>query len=338
METTDIRNSLVSKVGFDPEYLPEFEKKVFIEGVLSKRRLVSFFVLLLLATIIATYGVLSSSTATVIGAMIVAPLMGPIMATTAAVIMGSSKRALNSLILVVIGVVAVVGLSTLLALIIPGITISFTHNPEITSRISPGLYALFTALAAGAAGAFITSRAEIADSIGGVAIAISLVPPLCVVGISISQGEWSAAGGAMLLFLTNFFAILLAGGITFMLVGLGKLTRAKADAKMRKRSFVLIVIGTLLVTIPLSLSAYRTVVSVDADQKATNVVDQWVDGSSDRVVTVDVQDHTISVIISGTGDQIQAAQLANELEAVLGYPVTLNLTLIPATVVVVESQ
>ncbi len=95
----------------------------------------------------------------------------------------------------------------------PDVIISFTYNSQITSRVAPGLLALITALASGAAGAYIIMREEIADSMGGVAIAISLVPPLCVVGIALSQGNWEAAGGAMLLFLTNFLAILLAGGV-----------------------------------------------------------------------------------------------------------------------------
>ena len=63
---------------------------------------------------------------------------------------------------------------------------------------------------------------EIADSMGGVAIAISLVPPLCVVGISLQQGQLGAAAGALLLFMTNFLAILLAGGVVLLIVGLGK--------------------------------------------------------------------------------------------------------------------
>ena len=173
----------ITKLGFDPEYLQPFEDKLFIEGPQTERRLTNFFALLLFATVIATYGVLSGSTATVIGAMIVAPLMGPIMATTAAVVMGSSQRALQLLALVGAGVATVILFSYLLSWVVPDVTISFTSNTEITSRINPGLYALLTALGAGAAGAFITSRAEIANSMGGVAIAISLVPPLCVVGI-----------------------------------------------------------------------------------------------------------------------------------------------------------
>ena len=103
--------------------------------------------------------------------MIVAPLMGPIMATAAAVVMGSSRRTLRALGLVVAGIASVILVSILLTLIVPNVTISLTENAEIASRISPNLYALLTALAAGAAGAFIMGREEIADSMGGVAIA-----------------------------------------------------------------------------------------------------------------------------------------------------------------------
>ncbi len=108
------------KRGFDPGYLEAFEAKLFIEGTEAYRRLVNFFVLLLLATVIATYGVLSKSTATVIGAMIVAPLMGPIMATAAAVVMGSAQRAMRSLGLVIIGVISVILLSMVLTFNRPG--------------------------------------------------------------------------------------------------------------------------------------------------------------------------------------------------------------------------
>src|SRR5205809_3503903 len=249
--------ALFTRLGFDPAYVPAFEDKVFIEGPQTARRLTNFFTLLLLATVIATYGVLSNSTATVIGAMIVAPLMGPMMATTSAVVMGSLPRALRAFALTVAGIVSVIIFSSLLTFVVPDVTISFTSNGEITSRINPGLYALLTALGAGAAGAFIISRAEIADSLGGVAIAISLVPPLCVVGISLQKGQLNAAAGASLLFMTNFLAILLADGVVFMVLDLGKSAVSQEQARFRRHGFLLFVVCMLLVTIPLSLTAYQ---------------------------------------------------------------------------------
>ncbi len=326
------------KRGFDPGYLEAFEAKLFIEGTETYRRLVNFFVLLLLATVIATYGVLSKSTATVIGAMIVAPLMGPIMATAAAVVMGSAQRAMRSLGLVIIGVISVILLSMVLTLIVPDVTISFTNNAEIASRISPGLFALFTALGAGAAGAFIMSRAEIADSMGGVAIAISLVPPLCVVGISISQGEWLAAGGALLLFMTNFFAILFAGGLVFMMLGLGRLALEETQVRLRRRSFVLIILGTLFVTIPLILAGYRTVVDASATNKATTVVQEWLQGTSDQIVAVSVNGELVAVSIEGSDPLKSVAELAGQLEKELQHPVTVNLRVIPTKFEVTQSR
>ena len=329
MKSTLQSKSVSQNLGFDPGYLDEFEAKVFIEGAQTRRRLVNFFVLLLLATVIANYGVLSNSIATVIGAMIVAPLMGPIMATTAAVVMGSAPRAWRSLVLVIIGVLCVIVFSALLTLVVPDITISFTNNGEIASRISPGIYALLTALGAGAAGAFIISRAEIADSMGGVAIAISLVPPLCVVGISISQGEWAAAGGALLLFLTNFFAILLAGGVVFMLIGLGRIVKDETQARLRRRSFVLIVLGTVLVAIPLTLTAFRTVVDTISRNKATTVVQEWLQGTSDRIVAVSVNGQLVTVTVEGVDQLKSVNELAKELEKALQHPVAVSLRVVP---------
>ncbi len=320
----------VSKLGFDPAYLPAFEDKLFIERAQAPRRLTNFFTLLIFATIIATYGVLSGSTATVIGAMIVAPLMGPIMATTAAVVMGSSHRALRAFGLTILGILAVIVVSFLLSWVVPDITISFTSNPEIASRINPGLYALLTALAAGGAGAFITSRAEIADSMGGVAIAISLVPPLCVVGISLQQGQMDAAWGAMLLFLTNYLAILLAGGVVLLLLGLGKLGAAREHGMVRRSGLALFVVGTLLVTIPLTISTFQTVSHILANRNATAEVEQWLEGTSYQVVTVNVGEKIVLVTVEGSGELNSPQQLANRLAVVLNHPVILNLRTLPA--------
>jgi uncharacterized hydrophobic protein (TIGR00271 family) len=331
MSTTTLSTPMV-KLGFDPEYLPAFEDKLFIEGPLTRRRLVNFFTLLIFATVIATYGVLSSSTATVIGAMIVAPLMGPIMATTAAVVMGSSPRALRALGLTVAGTLAVILSAYLLSMVAPNVTISFTNNAEIASRINPGLYALLTALGAGAAGAFITSRAEIADSMGGVAIAISLVPPLCVVGISLQQGEYNAAAGAMLLFMTNYLAILLAGGIVLLVVGLGKAANIEGGRKIRLRGMILFVVGILLVSVPLGVSTAQAVLYTIQNQKTAAEVSAWLEGTSYNLIAINVNERIVVATIEGSGELPPAQALANRLADILERPVVLNLRILPAQV------
>ena len=321
--------TLYTKLGFDQSYLPVFEDKLFIEGPQTARRLTDFFALLLFATVIATYGILSNSTATVIGAMLVAPLMGPMMATTAAVVMGSVPRALRALALAAAGIVSVIVFSYVLSWVVPDVTISFTSNAEITSRIHPGLYALLTALGAGAAGAFITSRSELAEALGGVAIAIALVPPLCVVGIALKLGQMDAAGGASLLFLTNFLAILLAGGVVLLVLGLGRSVVSKEQGRFRLRAFLVILVGLLLVAIPLSLTAYQNVMSAKGNAQATAEVHRWLAGTSYRVDTVNANDGVVEVTVEGNGPLQPAEQLANQLAVALDHPVIVELRVLP---------
>jgi uncharacterized hydrophobic protein (TIGR00271 family) len=330
--STNVQPAPNFAIGFDPSYLPSFEDKMFLEGPQTRRRLVNFFALLIFATIIATYGVLSDSTATVIGAMIVAPLMGPIMATTAAVVMGHSQRALSAFGLTVAGIGTVILLGYLLAGIVPDVTISFTANGEIASRINPGLYALLTALGAGAAGAFITSRAEIADSMGGVAIAISLVPPLCVVGISIEQGQMAAAQGAMLLFLTNYLAILLAGGVVFFVTGLAKTIGAQGDVKIRRRGLALFILGVVIVSIPLSLTSYEAVSRSLDTQAATQEANEWLEGTNYQVASLSLNDKSVIMTVEGSGDLNPVQVLAERLAETLNRPVVVKLRTLPVQV------
>lgn len=319
-------------LGFDPAYMPEFQNQMFIEGPATARRLFNFFMLLGLATVIATYGLIGSSTATIIGAMIVAPLMGPIMATTAAVVLGSTQRALRALALTLAGIVFVILFSLLLSMLVPDITVSFAENAELASRINPGLLALLTALGSGAAGAFITSRAEIADSIGGVAIAISLVPPLCVVGIGLEQGNPDAAIGALVLFLTNYLAILLAGGITFWLLGVWRSAPNREQKRVRQTGLVLFIAGIVLISVPLAITSGEAIRRTLETSYAAEDVHEWLDGMSYRLLSVSVTDQLTVVTVEGSGELRPSRDLANTLAETLGHPVVLTVRTVPAQV------
>jgi uncharacterized hydrophobic protein (TIGR00271 family) len=216
-------STIIEDNKFTPADVPELESKLFFEGDRSRRHLVRFTVLLFLSAVIAVQGVIEDSTATVIGAMIIAPLMNPILATTAALVMGNGPRAWRSFLLVVSGTLGVIVLAAMFGTVAVHI-VDFSTNSQITGRVTPRLLDLVVALAAGTAGAFAMSRDDVADSLPGVAVSIALVPPLCVVGISLSAGEWDHTWGALLLFLTNLLSILLAGGAIFALLGLGKAT------------------------------------------------------------------------------------------------------------------
>ena len=170
------------------EDVPRIEDTLFYDGPSRRRSLERFVLLMFFATLIVTYGVIADSTATVIGAMLVAPLMTPVLAVAAAVVSGQRDRALHSLLVVFIGVALAIGLALVIGMVYRSGIISITTNSQIVSRTSPRLVDLWAALGAGAVGAFATCRKDIADSLPGAAIAIALVPPLAIVGLTLLQG------------------------------------------------------------------------------------------------------------------------------------------------------
>ena len=314
---------------FDPGYLPVFESKLFFEGEKRNRQIMNFIVLLSLATVIATYGVVTDSTASVIGAMIIAPLMTPIMAVAAAVILGSTIRVRNALRLVISGILGVIVLAMLLTFFIPDSVIAFTTNSQITSRVSPGLLDLMIALAAGAAGAYAIGRQEIADSLAGVAIAISLVPPLSVVGISLAKGQWVDSGGAFLLFLTNFFAILLAGAIVFRLMGLEQLGFSDASKDAKRTAIRVIIVGTLLITLLLTVTSYNAYMRTSERTGTADAVSDWLDGTSFQIIGIKVQPSVVDITIRGDGKVPPLADLHTQLNNVYGHPMKIELHVTP---------
>ena len=306
---------------YTPADIPELESKLFFEGDRARRYLVRFTVLLFLSTVIAAEGVIEDSTATVIGAMIIAPLMTPILATTAALVMGNGPRAWRSVLLVVAGALGVIAVAAALGAIAVHV-VDFKTNSQITGRVTPRVLDLLVALAAGTAGAFATSRDDIADSIPGVAISIALVPPLCVVGISLSGGQWTDAWGALLLFLTNFLSILLAGGAVFALLGLGAAATEGESHLNKRRAYRIIALGVLLVAIPLSMASARVFRDSIAQTKITDITSQWVRQYATDVVvrSVLVSGGTVKILIAGpeqppTIDDL-GAQIRSEVEHV----------------------
>ena len=323
-------NEILRDNRFTPEDLPNFEKKLFFKGPRLRPYLVRFFVLLFLSTVIAAFGVINDSTATVIGAMIIAPLMTPIMATAAAIVMGKMDWSLRSLLLVTLGVLLVILVSFLIGAIVNAISlISFTQNSQITSRISPRLTDLFIALASGAAGAFAMSRDDIADSLPGVAISISLVPPLCVVGIALSAGQWGSAGGAMLLFLTNLFSILLAGGGVLALLGLGAAATQTLQGHARRNAFIIIGLGLLLVTFALASTSIRVTRETLTEYQTILTVKEWLAQSGYEPERIDAHGGVVTVRIFGEGDLPPLSELESALESRNRLPGVVDLVIVP---------
>lgn len=172
---------------------------------------------LALAMGIATLGLVLDSTGVVIGAMLVAPLMGPIVHLAMGLVIGSSVLVLHAAVRVIASVVAVIGGACALTLLLP-----FQETTrEIAARGSPTALDLGVAAFCALAGGFSTIRpgADTAATAAGTSIGISLVPPLCVVGFAIGTGATPLAEGAGLLFVTNLTAILFFCALYFALLG-----------------------------------------------------------------------------------------------------------------------
>ena len=211
-------------------------KELYQARIESSKPSLGFFVLLLCAAVIATLGLISNSTAVVIGAMIVAPLMDPILSLAFALSISNNKLAKRSLMTVVIGVIAVIATAALLSLLLDVSEV----NREMTSRTAPNLIDLGVAVAAAVAGSFSMTRERLSNSRAGVAIAVALVPPLCVCGIGLSMGNevvavfgrGTVAGltnqiseGSFLLFVVNLIGITVASLFIFLVQRYGSVVQ-----------------------------------------------------------------------------------------------------------------
>jgi uncharacterized hydrophobic protein (TIGR00271 family) len=316
---------------FTPEDIPKLEGKLFWDGPKQRINIERYAVLLFLSTIIASYGVLGDSTATVIGAMIIAPLMVPIVATAAALVMGDLSRAGRSCLLVVAGVIGVICVAIICGVVHTGV-ISFTNNSQITARASPSLLDLMVALASGVVGAFAVSREDVADSLPGVAISISLVPPLVVTGVSLSQGQVGEALGSLLLFITNFLSILLAGGTTFILLGLSAASTNEMKRSIRRRAFSCIVIGTLLVAVPLAITSFRVAKESHLEHQAQAVARKWLDQTGFDIIKLDALKGRLEIVITGSGEHPALQEFITKLQAKINRDTQVRLKVISSRI------
>ncbi|MFJ4408435.1 DUF389 domain-containing protein [Streptomyces sp. NPDC088910] len=170
----------------------------------------------MLAAVIASAGVADDSTAAVIGAMIVAPPMTPILGSALTVVLSDRRYVLGSVLLVVGGALTVVATGFLMAYAAAPPD-GFGGNSQVAARISPRLIDLVGALSTGTVGAFALVRSDISDTLPGVAIAISLVPPLAVTGMLLNVRRFHDAGESALLLATDVAAVVATGTVVFLL-------------------------------------------------------------------------------------------------------------------------
>ena len=189
-----------------------------------------YLVMNALAAVVACYGLLENSAAVIIGAMVIALLMGPITGMALSLVDGNQPLLRSALVAEVVGVVLVLAI----AFGVGKLHAEMMLGSEIMGRTTPNLLDLIIALAGGAAGAYAAISRRLSAGLVGVAIATALVPPLCSCGLCLAHGLYRAGGGAFLLFLTNLVAIQVVTSLVFWLNGFHRLTHLDKTTVLRR--------------------------------------------------------------------------------------------------------
>lgn len=274
-----------------------------------------FWVLLALSGVIATAGVASDSTATVIGAMIVAPLMTPILGTAFSLVLADRSRMARSFLVVLGGVLLVVAIGYGAGLLEPLDTLT-DANAQVAGRVSPKLIDLIAALATGLVGAFALVRADIADTLPGVAISISLVPPLAVAGLTLEEGKTDQAWGALLLFATNLTAIIFTATLVLLAYRVRETAAASGYPVGPLSGFTLVaVVGLVaLIAVPLGYGTQKVFRENLLRFQAAPLADEWASANGWRVAAFSVNGRALEVTAIGRPPEVAPDELRTALD------------------------
>ncbi|MGY6522372.1 MAG: DUF389 domain-containing protein [Mongoliitalea sp.] len=276
----------------------------------------SYLVLMALSTMIAAFGLFGDSSPVIIGAMILAPLMSPIISLAMGVLRQDSSLIKDSIFTILMGLL--VGYS--FAILITWLTPLQTPNQEILARIRPNLLDLGVAAASGVAGAYAHAKKEVAKTLAGVAIAVALVPPLAVSGIGLGWADWQIFFGALLLLGTNLAGMVLAGALTFLVLGF-------SPFHLAKKGLLISLILVLIISTPLGFGFSRMVKENKLVQTLSGREIEM--GKLRNVSIIQMNPMRISLTLVSDSpldfEELEAAK--REIEQLVGSEVELELTL-----------
>ena len=230
-----------------------------------------FGTMLGLSVVVAVMGMSANSAAVVIGAMLLAPLMQPVLATAACISMALFRKSLTAaghVFFASIGSIA-------LAYVLSALFVNGDLPNEVTSRTAPDIRDLIVALAAGTAGAYATVRKDVSSSLPGVAVAVALVPPVAAVGITLEAGNETLARGALLLYATNLAAIVLAASIVFVATGFVPPRRLATTYPRTIAVSAIVAVAVVAIAVPLYRASVTAAEDTDRELEAKQIVDDW---------------------------------------------------------------
>jgi uncharacterized hydrophobic protein (TIGR00271 family) len=236
-----------------------------------------FFLLVILSCTIATMGLLTNSVAIIIGAMLVAPLMSPILGMGMASITGDGHLLRDSISGVIQGAIVAVVVSFLWTWLnrnLPFILLQEVPG-EVIARTNPSPIDLTVAIAGGIAAAYALAQPHLSAALPGVAIATALMPPLCTVGVGLAMDRMDIAGGAGLLFVTNAVTIAFAATLVFFALGFGP--KPITVTNRLPRSLIFAAFLTIALLIPLTYFSVNFVQEATEQREIEDVVQEEVE-------------------------------------------------------------
>lgn len=177
---------------------------------------------------------------------------------------------------------------------------------------------MLIALAAGAAGAYATVDDRVSSSITGVAIAVALVPPLAVVGITLQAGQVGDSLGASLLFLTNLVSIILAGSLVLLLTGFAPFKRFSEHRDTIMPTLGLVVFVGLLILLPLFFTAEGILATSSRQNEAQKIVEDWLETSDVHLIKLTVDGDQFDLFLTGSGTVPDIAELEDDISEEFG--------------------
>lgn len=274
-----------------------------------------YAVMLTLSAVIATAGLSAGSTAVVIGAMLVAPLMTPLLGAVAALCLRETSLAVTAGLIIVASSFWVVAVAWVLSAALPPVPLS----PEVLARTSPDVRDLLVALAAGVAGAWAAARTDVSATLPGVAVAVALVPPLAATGIVANVAEWSLVEGTALLYVTNVVAIAGAAFVVFLALGLVPSAVVRRTWLWLGVTAVVAVCSVAALSWPLWSRASELAERARFDMAVAAVVGEWaaaVPGA--EVVAIRWEGSAVTVDVAAADNPPTASDLARFFEVKFG--------------------
>lgn len=275
-----------------------------------------FVALICLSTLIATLGLMQNSAAVVIGAMLVAPLMTPLVGCGLSVVQGNGRLIREASHAVLFGFLLAFAIAAAMGYLIPHVGLT----SQMLARGQPNMLDLGVAFVSGMAAAYATARPNLSGALPGVAIAAALVPPISTSGVALAHGDYITSAGASLLFVTNIVAIVLGAAISLYAVGMQPAHLHTSKKRWTRHAAMSLIMLVVLLSVPLgywlydSLPRYR--VTPELEQRIVERVAEHPGTTFERMETLGIVDDELQVELVIQSPEASGQVLVDAVDAI----------------------